>query len=242
MCIRILLLFFSLSLSVLSLFVEHQRDDDVTTIKTTWTALWIVTAKTGLGRSKFLPKPLPQEINMLLSECDIGCYPDASEKSPSTASITTTADAKTDTLPTAVGCVDGRNANNLDTSLDDDDDDDNRIGWVRFVLLSMCVCVWMNERVLIFRFEEHSTSIDLSSRQSIEIEANKQISEHIIPFWNVRLSNINANGIAARQHSPFLHRKKSITLLLKVQCEASETTEIVASTFKIQFKSKKALK
>lgn len=67
---------------------------------------------------------------MLLSECDIGCYPDASEKSPPTASITTTNDAKSDsTLPTAVvGCVDSRNANNLDTSLDDDDDDDNRIG------------------------------------------------------------------------------------------------------------------
>ncbi|XP_055312711.1 uncharacterized protein LOC129574574 [Sitodiplosis mosellana] len=86
----------------------------------------------GLGRSKFLPKPLPQEINMLLSECDIGCYPDASEKSsPPTASITTTNDvAKSDSpLPTAVvGCVDSRNANNLDTSLEDDDDDDNRIG------------------------------------------------------------------------------------------------------------------
>lgn len=71
---------------------------------------------------------------MLLSECDIGCYPDngASEKSPPTASITTTMPGgKTDsTLATAavVGCIDSRNANNLDTSLDDDDDDDNRIG------------------------------------------------------------------------------------------------------------------
>lgn len=72
---------------------------------------------------------------MLLSECDIGCYPDngASEKSPPTASITTTMpDGKTDsTLATAAvvgGCINSRNANNLDTSLDDDDDDDNRIG------------------------------------------------------------------------------------------------------------------
>ncbi|XP_031633608.1 uncharacterized protein LOC116347220 isoform X2 [Contarinia nasturtii] len=67
-----------------------------------------------------------------------GCYPDASEKSPSTASITATTtptpknvDAKSENLQhtaAAVGCVDSRNANNLDTSLDDDDDDDNRIG------------------------------------------------------------------------------------------------------------------
>lgn len=122
----------------------------------------------GLGRSKFLPKPLPQEINMLLSECDIGCYSDASEKSAApTASITTTAPASTNdvakcdsTQPT----VDSRNANNLDTSLDDDDDDDNRIGWV-----CVCVCVSVSVRVsvhlfskkwvLISRFEEHSTSI-----------------------------------------------------------------------------------
>lgn len=89
--------------------------------------------RTGLGRSKFLPKPLPQEINMLLSECDLGCYPDngSSEKSPPTASITTMPDGKTDSTlaPAAVvSCIDSRNANNLDTSLDDDDDDDNRIG------------------------------------------------------------------------------------------------------------------
>lgn len=35
----------------------------------------------GLGRSKFLPKPLPQEINMLLSECELNCRHDGSEKS-----------------------------------------------------------------------------------------------------------------------------------------------------------------
>lgn len=128
---------------------------------------------------------------MLLSECDIGCYPDASEKSPSTASITTTFNAKTDnTLPTAVGCVDGRNANNLDTSLDDDDDDDNRIGWVRLcsvVLDALCVCVhalgWVNES-LFFGLKSIRQALIYHQRQSIEIEANKQISENIIPLSN----------------------------------------------------------
>lgn len=96
----------------------------------------------GLGRSKFLPKPLPQEINMLLSECDIGCYSDASEKSsaPTTASAL---NAKGDSNigPAAVyansgggggggsvgggGYIDGHHANSIG---DDDDDDDNRIG------------------------------------------------------------------------------------------------------------------
>lgn len=77
-----------------------------------------------------MPKPLPQEINMLLSECDIGCYADASEKSPSTASIAATMDAKSDSAqPTNVyGRVDSRNANHLDSSLDDDDEDDGHIG------------------------------------------------------------------------------------------------------------------
>lgn len=27
----------------------------------------------GLGRSKFLPKPLPHEINMLLADCETSC-------------------------------------------------------------------------------------------------------------------------------------------------------------------------
>lgn len=115
-----------------AIFVYHH----FVKIDNKWTNAWIVygNAYTGLGRSKFLPKPLPQEINMLLSECDIG------EKSPPTASITATTtnvdvEKSQNLQPTAVGCVDSRNANNLDTSLDDDDDDDNRIGWVLFVFL-----------------------------------------------------------------------------------------------------------
>lgn len=95
---------------------------------------------TGLGRSKFLPKPLPQEINMLLSECDIGCYSDTSDKSsaPAASIATATMDAKSDsTLPTNVfGCVDSRHANNLDTSLDDDEEDDTRVGWVKKTVTS----------------------------------------------------------------------------------------------------------
>uniref|UniRef100_A0A1B0CHU6 Potassium channel domain-containing protein n=2 Tax=Lutzomyia longipalpis TaxID=7200 RepID=A0A1B0CHU6_LUTLO len=36
----------------------------------------------GLGRSKFVPKPLPQEINMLLAECDINYPPPGNDDSP----------------------------------------------------------------------------------------------------------------------------------------------------------------
>lgn len=71
---------------------------------------------------------------MLLSECDIGCYSDASEKS---SAPTVAASTKGDcTVPAAIfvgsgggggggGYIDGHHANNLG---DDDDDDDNRIG------------------------------------------------------------------------------------------------------------------
>lgn len=94
-------------------------------------SLCLVTS--GLGRSKFLPKPLPQEINMLLSECDIGCYSDGSEKSsaPTTAS-TINAKGDNNTLPAAVFVGGGGGGDYIDsrhTNLDDDDDDDdNRIG------------------------------------------------------------------------------------------------------------------
>lgn len=69
---------------------------------------------------------------MLLSECDIGCYSDGSEKSSAPATAPTM-NAKGDNtaLSAAVfvgggggGYIDSRHTN-LD---DDDDDDDNRIG------------------------------------------------------------------------------------------------------------------
>lgn len=94
---------------------------------------------TGMGRSKFLPKPLPHEINMLLTECDMNCYPDPSGKSittmASSASIAKSTDTKASIIQsdtssqsiTANNSADSYNGNCMDT-LDDDDDDDNRIG------------------------------------------------------------------------------------------------------------------
>lgn len=94
----------------------------------------------GMGRSKFLPKPLPQEINMLLTECDMNCCPDSSGKAITTmassmAPIAHPTDTKasitqsdTSSQPiTANNSADSYNGNCMDT-LDDDDDDDNRIG------------------------------------------------------------------------------------------------------------------
>lgn len=66
----------------------------------------------GLGRRKFLPKPLPHGINVLLSECGLNCQHEMTEKS-ATANVN--------------NCIDGIDGNNVDT-LDDDDDDDNRVG------------------------------------------------------------------------------------------------------------------
>lgn len=60
----------------------------------------------GLGRSKFLPKPLPQEINMLLAECDRNCHHEYTDT----------------TIPIPNKC-----GGNLET-VEDDDDDENRIG------------------------------------------------------------------------------------------------------------------
>lgn len=106
----------------------------------------------GLGRSKFLPKPLPHEINVLLSNCDQNCHHDGSEKStlpPHPTPLTTTHMLTTATpsvtshiaIPTAtavtVTSIGMNNINNLvdvnsiDGNLetyDDDDDDENRIG------------------------------------------------------------------------------------------------------------------
>lgn len=69
---------------------------------------------------------------MLLSECDIGCYSDGSEKSSApTTAPTMNAKGDNTALSSAVfvgggggGYIDSRHTN-LD---DDDDDDDNRIG------------------------------------------------------------------------------------------------------------------
>lgn len=61
---------------------------------------------TGLGRSKFLPKPMPQEINMLLAECDRNCRHEYTDTA----------------TPSSNKC-----GGNLET-LEDDDDDENRIG------------------------------------------------------------------------------------------------------------------
>lgn len=62
----------------------------------------------GLGRSKFLPKPMPPEINMLLAECDRNCHHEYSDTSTASSN---------------------KCGGNLET-LEDDDDDENRIGWV----------------------------------------------------------------------------------------------------------------
>lgn len=103
---------------------------------------------TGLGRRKFLPKPLPHEINMLLSECDINRYSDSTEKSittqiPPTTTVTSSTDTRTsitsEQSPFKIqlqstnvnSCNEHYNGHhNMDTFDDDGDDDDdgNRIG------------------------------------------------------------------------------------------------------------------
>ncbi len=60
----------------------------------------------GLGRSKFLPKPMPPEINMLLAECDRNCHHEYTDTA----------------TPSSNKC-----GGNLET-LEDDDDDENRVG------------------------------------------------------------------------------------------------------------------
>lgn len=74
----------------------------------------------GLGRSKYVPRPLPQEINVLLSECELNCYYDGSEKS--TLAAPSPPLATTQMLTTAA-----TSSRTVDT-YDEDDDDDNRIG------------------------------------------------------------------------------------------------------------------
>ncbi|KAJ6648100.1 Potassium channel subfamily K member 9, partial [Pseudolycoriella hygida] len=59
-----------------------------------------------LGRSKFLPKPKPQEINVLLAECDRNCHHEHTDTTRQSGNKT---------------------GGNLET-LEDDDDDENRVG------------------------------------------------------------------------------------------------------------------
>lgn len=77
----------------------------------------------GLGRSKYVPRPLPQEINVLLSECELNCYYDGSEKS--TLAAPSPPVATTQMLTTAASPA--TSSRTVDT-YDEDDDDDNRIG------------------------------------------------------------------------------------------------------------------
>lgn len=71
---------------------------------------------TGLGRSKFLPKPLPAEINMLLSECDVvNCHHDGAQLDV----------ADDPTQPYLRKCAVATAGANLEFVNDDDDDDDN---------------------------------------------------------------------------------------------------------------------
>lgn len=60
----------------------------------------------GLGRSKFLPKPMPPEINMLLAECDRNCHHEYADTA----------------TPSSNKC-----GGTLET-LEDDDEDENRVG------------------------------------------------------------------------------------------------------------------
>lgn len=109
--------------------------------------VWILNiflTKKGLGRSKFLTKPLSQDINMLLSECELNCHHDGSEKStleiqatpippltetaiinPTTSIPVTAVPVKTIGL-SANNCIDGVDCNIV--TLDEDNDDDNRVG------------------------------------------------------------------------------------------------------------------
>lgn len=67
---------------------------------------------------------------MLLSECDMNCYPDSSGKAIITTSSPIASVIQTDTsllYTTANNSFNSYNGNNLDT-LDDEDEDDNRIG------------------------------------------------------------------------------------------------------------------
>lgn len=123
-------------------------------------------SKTGLGRRKFLPKPLPQEINMLLSECDINRYSDSTEKSittqtPPTTTVTSSTDTRTSITSeqspfknqlqstNVNSCNEYYNGHhNMDTFDDDDDDDGNRIGYVSSSL----------SLFLYFRFSTHHTN------------------------------------------------------------------------------------
>lgn len=83
----------------------------------------------GLGRSKFLPKPLPQEINMLLSECDLNCHHEMTEKSGTAVAAVTSATSSPALAATVNvnNCIDGGvDSNNMEAT--EDEDDDNRIG------------------------------------------------------------------------------------------------------------------
>ena len=80
--------------------------------------------KLGLGRSKFLPKPLPQEINMLLAECDVNCHHESTEQQSATTACSTMAKG---TTAATVSVSMNKCSGNMET-LDEDDDDDNRAG------------------------------------------------------------------------------------------------------------------
>lgn len=88
--------------------------------------LHVYQLRLGLGRSKFLPKPLPEEINVLLSDCDLNFHHDGSEKAtlPAPSQPSTTTIATTQMLTT--GAPSACSSRSVETY--EDDGDDSKIG------------------------------------------------------------------------------------------------------------------